>query len=448
MKPHFRIEADGADVTAHIDERFVSLSVTDHSGFHNDRVSLTLDDRDPPIALTGYQTRLRVWMGYAEDPNAEPFHQGIHFMGTYYVDEIQVNRDPARTVTIVGRANDTSKAMKSIKTRSWEEITLGEMIEIIASEHAYTPRVHPAYAQIQITHQEQTAQSDQGFLTMLANKYDAVSKVVGEEDGEENILFFGPRAMSETASDQPLTVVTMPEGYLTSWNVVMQTRSDQRVATSRYYDDDEGEEQTMETPAGDEPLSDSEATDSEMAVDDLEADQWSRAQVGRLNREKETLSFSVVGIPQIRAEVRIDFTGLRAGLRTTWLIVSTKHTLSRSGYITTGQCVIPSTSLAPVTEGRTQEGLGGTGIGSGVSAGNSSGGTGGGAGDGGGGDGGSGSDPGSGGTIDDNPPEPPPEGYTFFASESFDSGDLSNPPGGTSWGGGVRSQVTNVNESH
>lgn len=447
MKPSFRIETAGQDITDQILDRFVSLVVTDHSGFSNDRVALTLDDRDPPLILLDYQTPIRVWMGYEEDPNAEPFHQGMAYMGMYYADEIQVSRQPARTITWVGRANDTSKSMKSIKTRSWEQTTIGELVNIIAMDNALTANVHPHFANMIVPHREQIAQSDQGLLLELAEKHGALTKVVAaSEESDESVIYFGPRATDITASNRPLVVIQMPEGYFTNWSVVLQMRSDHLYAGSRYYDDDLAGEGVIARRASHDAVNDSEVLHTELAVDEEEAGEWSEAQAGAHNREKETLSFTCVGVPEMRAEARLDIVGMRPGLRSVWLITSTKHSLSKQGgYVTSGECVSPDSTLPedddsgstrPQQRGELAPGSGQWG-GDVRRGGRTDGGVGGG------GDSGGSDNDGPGGAVDPNPPAPPPDGYDFYVQTSFDNGNMTNPPG-AAFSNGVRTSVAEV----
>jgi len=67
---------------------------------------------------------------------------------------------------------------RSPKTRSWDATTLGKLVETIAGEHGYTPKVDPELGAIPIPHLDQTAESDMALLTRLAAKHDAVAKPV------------------------------------------------------------------------------------------------------------------------------------------------------------------------------------------------------------------------------------------------------------------------------
>ncbi len=51
MQPHFRIVADGADISALINDRLVSLQLADRPGMASDSFELRIDDRDGAVEL-------------------------------------------------------------------------------------------------------------------------------------------------------------------------------------------------------------------------------------------------------------------------------------------------------------------------------------------------------------------------------------------------------------
>ena len=51
MKPTFRIVADGADITALINDRLLSLRTSDKLGMESDDFELRIDDHDSAVSL-------------------------------------------------------------------------------------------------------------------------------------------------------------------------------------------------------------------------------------------------------------------------------------------------------------------------------------------------------------------------------------------------------------
>ena len=50
MTPNFRIVADGADITALINDRLLLLRTTDKPGMESDDFELRIDDRDSAVS--------------------------------------------------------------------------------------------------------------------------------------------------------------------------------------------------------------------------------------------------------------------------------------------------------------------------------------------------------------------------------------------------------------
>ena len=151
MQPVFRIYADRVEITAAIRDRLIELVVTDEAGIQSDELKLTLDDRrreDGAIAeLPKIGTVLTVSLGYAETTRVA--------MGRFIVDEVEIGSPPA-TLTVSAKAADMVGPFRSPKTRSWDEATLGQLVEAIAAEHRYQAKIDPELGAIAIPHLDQT----------------------------------------------------------------------------------------------------------------------------------------------------------------------------------------------------------------------------------------------------------------------------------------------------
>jgi len=96
-------------------------------------------------------------------------------LGRFIADEIEI-RSPPATLMVSANAADMVGPFRSSKTRSWDETTLGQLVDAIASEHRYQAKIEPELAAIAIHHLDQTEESDMALLTRLATKHDAVAK--------------------------------------------------------------------------------------------------------------------------------------------------------------------------------------------------------------------------------------------------------------------------------
>ena len=343
MLPYFRLEANGTNITNKVKDRLLSLTLTDNSGIQNDRLTLELDDRPPHISLVAMSTKFRLWLGYLPDGDADPDYQSMVYVGTYFVDEFQVGRQIQHTLSVTARANDTGGTLKTIKTRSWANTTLGGIVKHIAGEHDLTPKIEKTIAATVVKHLEQSAQSDQGFLTRLAVSNDGIFKVV---DGN---LFFSPRSNDLSVSGKKITITEMDESELSQWALLTQQRSNHSAVAVRYYDSEAGQEKTVISKSKtntvptslQRPSADSKHTETqppEVAQDEPEAQALATATNNQLQREKETLTFTCIGNPALRAETKVIIKGMREGVSDTWLITTATHTLSSAGYTTSVQC--------------------------------------------------------------------------------------------------------------
>lgn len=170
MTPDFKVVAAGVNITPQIRDRLLSLTVTDEAGLKSDSVEITLDDRDGLIELPAPGAPMLVFLGYRET--------GLIPMGLFTFDEVTVTSPPA-TLTIRAKAADLGGSIKDQKTRSWDNMTIGDIIATIANEHGLTPKVAERFQPVLIEHIDQTEESDIGFLDRMGRDHDALVSVKG-----------------------------------------------------------------------------------------------------------------------------------------------------------------------------------------------------------------------------------------------------------------------------
>lgn len=167
MTPDFSLIVSGDDITGLIRRRLISLTVTDEAGIKSDALDVTLDDRDARIAVPSPGAVIAVSLGYKE--------VGLTPMGRYAADEVTLSGPPAR-LRFRGASADMGGALKSMKTRNFDEITLGDLVETMAGEHNLKSVVSDALGKIAYDHIAQVDESDMHLLTRLARNHDATVK--------------------------------------------------------------------------------------------------------------------------------------------------------------------------------------------------------------------------------------------------------------------------------
>jgi uncharacterized protein len=328
MQPTFRIFANQKEITAAVRDRLLEMTITDEAGIKSDQVKITLDDRrrgDGAVAeLPRIGTILAVALGYVGT--------GLADMGTYRVDEIDIGHPPA-TLTVSAKAADMIGPFRSPKTRSWDETTLGVIVETIASEHGYTPKVDPDLGSIEVLHLDQTEESDMALITRLAGMHDAVAKPVAGH------LVLAKQGSAKSATGKDLPVIVLRAQELTSWSYTHSARKaggsgmDAVGGVKAYWWDQEAGER-KEVIAGGSPY------EELRYVHATEADAKNAvlAKMGQGERGQDELSLTLPGDTRLAAECRLRLPDLRPGLPTDWRITKVEHKLSGGGYVCHLEC--------------------------------------------------------------------------------------------------------------
>ena len=312
MNPTFQIVADKRDITAKIKDRLLRLTVTDSAGIKSDTAEITLDDRDAALELPRKGARLEIWLGYLET--------GAYLMGAYVVDEVELFGHPM-SMTIRAKAADMLQSLKSPKTRPWDKVTLGGIVEKIAKEHGYKPSVDPSLAGIYFEHLDQTEESDMHFLTRLAGQHDAVTKPAG------GFLLLVPKGSTKSASGKALPVISLRLQDLTSWNVILADRGKYKTVKVYYHDCKTG--QRTEIKLGSE---DPAYALRHTYPDAEQAKAAGEAKLREFARGEARATFCFPGNPLVAAEEKLTVACVRDGVDGDWIIRSATHELSGGGY--------------------------------------------------------------------------------------------------------------------
>ena len=301
MQPVFRISAEGRDITARIADRLLSLQVILTADQSSDSLQLVLDNRDlrlPPLAL---RTPLKAWLGYGTPD---------YYMGEYLRSELSYDLVPLR-LTVRATAADFSGAagLKTSRTRSWEDATIGEVVAAIAAEYEYEAVVAPELSDIDIEHEDQTDESDLHFLRRLARRHDAVFKVAAKQ------LLFSVRGAGRSAgSGRELPLVTIRPGDISSGNVSHPDRTQYGVVVASYQDVESGQLRHVEAGS----MAGSVHRLRYPSATAAEAGQSAQSKLRRLNQAEATLRLGMQGRPDLYAEQPIETAGWGDGIDGLW----------------------------------------------------------------------------------------------------------------------------------
>lgn len=319
----YRILADGVDVTSRLNDRLMSLRITDESGLTSDSLEIKLDDRDMAIAWPTHGAELTVFLS---------IHlSGFLSMGIYVVDEIE-HSGPPQTMTIRAKACDMRASFKAPKTRSWEDVTIVSLVQTIAAEHGLTAKVSDAFSSILIPHLDQTNESDLHLLARLAKEHDAISKPV------RDYLVFVPKGTAKSFTGKGMPAVKIPASDIQQHRITQTERAKFGSVIAYWHDVEMGDRQVVKVGADDPEYSLRHTYSTE-----VEAIAAAKAKLVQLSRGTASLSLTMLGNPFIQAEGKLQLTGLRAPINGEWVINRSEHQIDSGGFVTRCEASIPAT---------------------------------------------------------------------------------------------------------
>lgn len=311
--------ANSGDITDIIDDRLISLSLTDETGITSDMLEITLDDsRENPIKRPPTGAELELFLGYDND---------LIRMGMFVCDEVQYSGWPQKMVirargavfdkTPAGKSN-----LQSQKTRSWPAATkFGVMIEKIAKEHGMEAAVSDELKGILLPHISQSDESDLTMLIRLGKNYDAVVKPA------DGMLVVAKRGTTKSVSGKQLTAIELtPDDDIGSFHVVESIKEDSGTVVAYYHKTKQAKRHEVKVGSG-EPVKRLKMyfPQKEMAL------AAAKAELSKRERRKSTLQLTAPGRADIGAESSLTLSQFRDGVDGDWIITRVHHSLEKSG---------------------------------------------------------------------------------------------------------------------
>ena len=334
--PNFRIVADGQDVTNLIRDRLVAMRITDQAGQVSDSLEITLDDREKRVPVPRSGAWLRVWLGYSTGGRTPVY------MGAFAVDEVEVGMGPRSMVIKATAAATAPELLKGQRTQSWHNTTLGAVAQQIGQRNGLQVVIKGNLASRQIAHEDQTNESDQSFLTRLAEKHRATIKPA---DGK---LILVPRGAADNAGN-----VTIRQEEASNWRATLKNRGAYGGVTVRYVDRATNKEKTVTAgERGPLPLFE----EKQLHRSQAEAQKAADSRLQSLRAGEVRISLQLPGRPDVNAEGLVTLTGFRDYVDGSWNVKSVTHDLGSSGYVTTIECGTQGEDSSDWSTGRDSQG--------------------------------------------------------------------------------------------
>ena len=321
MTPTFRIVADGADITALINDRLLLLRTTDKPGMESDDFELRIDDRDGAVSLPTRGASIEVFLGYSGT--------ALTRLGRYTVDEVELS-GPPDTLVIRGKASDMRGSGKTTRNGSWEGVSLASIVKDVAARNGWEP---VCSVDTVVPRADQLGESDFNFITRLSKQFDCTAKVA---DGK---LLVMPRQGGQSASGKALGVITLTRSDVSRWQFSLNDRSTHKAVSTKHQDEKTGKLTVVtldndEAPDGLPPVH----TDRHIYPNKSAAEQAAKARLSAFNRSTAAVRLEMPGRTDLFAERSINAQGFKAGLDGEYLVDSVEQVFTSGGWSTTVEC--------------------------------------------------------------------------------------------------------------
>jgi phage protein D len=315
-QPICRVMVNGQDITAAIEQRLISIELTDNRGMEADQLTITLSDHDGLLAIPPRGATVSLWLGWSDT--------GLLSKGSYTVDETEHSGAPD-VLSIRARSADLREGLKAKKERSWTAQTLGAVLQTIAAAHGLSPVISAALSAIELAQLDQANESDANLISRLGQQFDAIASIKAER------LLFMPAGKSATASGAALPHITLTRADGDGHRYLQADRDSYSGVRAYYYELGSAEKKEAIAGGGDN-LKDLRHT----YADQDSALRAARAEWSRLQRGAATLSYTLAkGRPDLIPELTYSLVGVKAEIDAiVWLGSNVRHSFTPDSYTT------------------------------------------------------------------------------------------------------------------
>ncbi|MEX1197818.1 MAG: phage late control D family protein [Pseudohongiellaceae bacterium] len=313
-KPDYRITLPDRTISRELEARLISLTLTDRRGTESDQVDIILSDHDGRLEIPPRGAELHVAIGWSDT--------GLVDRGTYIVDEVE-HSGPPDQLTIRGRAADMQHSLPGRRSQSWDNVTVGEILESIAGRHSLGTATNQDLMQRTIEHIDQTDESDMHFLTRLGERFDAVATI------KAGRLLFVPASEGQTASGTPIPPITLTRSDGDQHTFTIAERNQYSGVITYWQDYEEGTRDLVLVGSDENPLRKRETFESRESARTAAEAEWQRVQ-----RAGDRISLTLhSGRPEIHPETPFRVSGWKTDIEEVpWVIAEIVHSIDGSRF--------------------------------------------------------------------------------------------------------------------
>jgi phage protein D len=331
MTPFYQLIVSGQDITADVTGRAGIIEWSDTVEEGSDTLTITLQDTDNLLAVPKAGAKVELSAGY---------NGALQRVGSFTVESTEMEGPPDRlTVQSTSAPVAQAGSIANRRSKSWEDTTLGDVAQSIASSLSVELAIDPELAAIPITNEQQVDQSDTDFILRLVRRNGGYLKFA---DGRMIIAKEG----SGTGTGGAVLNTTLQRSQVTRWRVQAGGKGQAlKKVKVKYHDYETGEtnevEADVEAPASMPQLTDDVAwlaasestfTPPAPAASEEHAKAVARTTAKRISRNTRRLQLALPGRLDIVAGGRVTLSGFREGVDGEWLVKTVQHRLDSRGW--------------------------------------------------------------------------------------------------------------------
>lgn len=348
--PAFVLIAGDDDISAKIQGRLISLSLTDNRGFEADRLDIELDDSDGALMMPKRGEVLTLHLGWQGE--------NLIHKGSFTVDEIEHSGVPDK-MTLRARSADFRATLNVRREMSYHQKILGDIVRTIAGRNNVTAVVDPGLDTVKIEHIDQTNESDGSFLTRLGQLNGATACV------KNGNLLFMVQGGNTTASGQALPLVQITRSVGDGHRFSLMDRGAYTGVTANYLNTRKPQEKTQSQirrrkPTTDKPKKEEEKQGEYLVGEEGNVMVLSHTYASKTNAERAAkaawekiqrgvASFSITlakGRADLFPELPVQVSGFKPEIdEAYWTLVTVSHSLSNSGFTTSLELEVKSREI-------------------------------------------------------------------------------------------------------
>ncbi|MBD2812502.1 phage late control D family protein [Xenorhabdus sp. Vera] len=160
--PVYVLSAGETNINARIQNRLMSLSLTDNRGFEADQLDIELDDSDGLLSLPPRGTTLSLHLGWQGE--------SLIHKGTFIVDELEYSSAPDK-INIRARSADFRATLNISRELSYHQKTLSDIVRTVATRNNLKPEVDKTLADKQEEKQGDYLAGSEGNVLVMKHTY-------------------------------------------------------------------------------------------------------------------------------------------------------------------------------------------------------------------------------------------------------------------------------------